>query len=1203
MVMPVYNGEKYLREAIDSILAQTFTDWEFIIVNEFGSNDAATDILKEYAARDARVRLLQNQTRLGIAESLNVGIRAAKGEYIARMDADDISGPERLQKQVEYLDAHSDVGLLGIHPTVFGEERWDWYTEYAPEQITANALFFLPCLHPTVMMRKSVLEEHGLLYNPEYRCTEDYDLFERILQYTKAGNLDDQELFRYRRYPTAATYAHVDDGNEVYRKVMSRALQRLSLSFSEEELSLLYIHGGCKEIDKKKLAEAMTRLDLLLKQIFQKNLLEKRFCTHKLFHTLHKRWKHMWECDIQAQYSWGKIPEEIAEVYQRSIFAQDTFCTPFEVEAGHIPRVTILMPSYNGEKYIYETIKSLEDQSFCDWELLIVNDPSTDNTVSIIQEYQKYDERIRLIVNEVKAGLAEALNQGIREARGEYIARIDDDDIAMPSRLEKQVRLLEERADVSLVGSWQRHFGKEEWVHRPPETPEEIKAALLFKCDVCHSTIMFKKENFTKRGLYYSPNYVSEDYELWTRAIRELKFYTIPEVLGEYRVNGENITASKLDKLETQQREIIARTLKELLHIHVPQSDMILLSGWENPFFDGGSGQKQLREREETLLQKIEKQNGKYRAYDPAALKATLNQRREWAGIIKPTKQSRAAAPKRTMKQRLKGFIKRLLKPLYHPFRWRYEDRLLRIESSVSQLAESVKYLQKTVQDLDGHLYDYYDYLTASIQGQDAQIKRLQAELGTAQAAVIAGVDKRALKAEQTLIESTDARIWKAEQALTASTDARIWKAEQALTASMDARIWKAEQVLITNAESEIKKRTGFLLGKLSEGLNIPVKLVDVLYANDTFNTYHHGSSATSHAILKMIQNKTQRVECIPMPDICENVSIYPSTIIDFTSDEFFGAWKEQNYTLVEAISRSKQIVVNGEGCLSAYCPGTLNLLYFIHVAQSRYKKPCSLINHSLCVRDIMGRNAEEQNVNVKEFKKIIELVYSNLHFSAVREQKSLDELKQMLPNGRFELSFDCMALYVQNFYSAAQQEKHYITISGGNALPENYVDIVGESLNVLKGIYKDAEMVFLFSDIPMSNTTTDMDVYKEISEKSAFPIRLISVKTTQEWLNIIESSCFLISGRFHHSIAAFMLDTPFAAFPTDTHKLESALEMMGCSDLLLNADIDKETLVKKIEKICERGSGGLFDKSKRRELLELAQKNFDGIQTEKGVT
>ena len=96
IVMPVFNGEAYIKEAIDSIIAQTFIDWEFIIVNEFGSNEAVTNIIHEYEKLDSRIRVIQNETRLRIAESLNVGLRAAKGEYIARMDADDIAGANRL---------------------------------------------------------------------------------------------------------------------------------------------------------------------------------------------------------------------------------------------------------------------------------------------------------------------------------------------------------------------------------------------------------------------------------------------------------------------------------------------------------------------------------------------------------------------------------------------------------------------------------------------------------------------------------------------------------------------------------------------------------------------------------------------------------------------------------------------------------------------------------------------------------------------------------------------------------------------------------------------------------------------------------------------------------------------------------------------------------------------------------------------------
>ena len=184
IVMPVFNGEQYIREAIDSIINQTFTDWEFLIINEFGSNKVVTDILKEYAAQDSRIKVIQNNERLRIAASMNVGLDMAQGEYIARMDADDIAMPERFQRQVEFMDKHPEVGLLGIKPTIFGEENWEWNAESDSKQIKADGIFYLPCLHPTVMIRTRVLRENNLKYNPEYYCTEDYDLFDRILQYT-----------------------------------------------------------------------------------------------------------------------------------------------------------------------------------------------------------------------------------------------------------------------------------------------------------------------------------------------------------------------------------------------------------------------------------------------------------------------------------------------------------------------------------------------------------------------------------------------------------------------------------------------------------------------------------------------------------------------------------------------------------------------------------------------------------------------------------------------------------------------------------------------------------------------------------------------------------------------------------------------------------------------------------------------------------
>lgn len=108
-----------------------------------------------------------------------------------------------------------------------------------------------------------------------------------------------------------------------------------------------------------------------------------------------------------------------------------------------------------------------------------------------------------MITNETNLKIAKTLNKGICEARGLYIARMDDDDISLPTRLEKEVEILDKNSSTVLVGSWQKHFGTNNWVHRPPELAKQIKATLLFECCVCHSTVMFKKDIFIKNKFFY----------------------------------------------------------------------------------------------------------------------------------------------------------------------------------------------------------------------------------------------------------------------------------------------------------------------------------------------------------------------------------------------------------------------------------------------------------------------------------------------------------------------------------------------------------------------------------------------------------------------------------------------------------------------------------------------------------------------------
>ena len=841
IVMPVYNGEAYINEAIDSIIAQTFTDWEFIIVNEYGSSEAVTSILHDYETRDRRIRVIQNETRLRIAESLNVGLRAATGEYIARMDADDVAGVNRLQRQVEYLDKNTNIGILGIRPTVFGAENWEWTTEFDSDKIYADSLFFLPSLHPTVMFRKAVLDEFHLEYDPSCHYTEDYEFFCRVLSHTKAMNLDDKTLFYYRTHAQAATHANVSEGNRIYKMVTARNIKDLGLELSEEELSLLYLHEGCKNMTGDVLIQSITKLDLLMKQIFQQNMKLKKYKTDALFHTMHKRWLHLWMCDILPSYQ-GKVPGKIKRHYERSIFFQNSLFLSFKALDGVAPKVTVLMPVHNGEKYLYEAIWSIQNQTFKNWELLIVDDKSSDNTVMIVQQFQKYDKRIRMVHNDQNLKIARTLNRGIDEAKGMYIARMDDDDISMPTRLEKEVAILDRYPNVAVVGSWQQHFGTSDWVHQPPESPAEMKATLLFACDVCHSTVMFKKDIFKNNHFYYDPEFLSEDYELWTRVSKKYDFYTIQEILGEYRLNGDNITAGKTEKFDHEARKITCAQLKENLGIDLSEKDQILVAKWTNPFMNASESERmELFQREEALLSEIEEKNKSTGYYDQDALAKVLNDRRQWAGLQfdkKLAEESRKRMQQfesQTKQNAIKNFLKKVLKKFYAPFRYRYENRLISIQESVLRHDGVSKEILNTLYDTNGHLYDYYKKLEEQIVQQDVCISQLQSsiarmteELRTmaealsarfaasenvitchmdqAQEIICATTDVRVSKAEQLINETMDARVWKAERFINETTDARVWRAEQRINETTDARVWRAEQRINETTDARVWK-------------------------------------------------------------------------------------------------------------------------------------------------------------------------------------------------------------------------------------------------------------------------------------------------------------------------------------------------------------------------------------------------------------
>jgi glycosyltransferase involved in cell wall biosynthesis len=226
VLLAVHNGEQYLREALQSILDQTFTDFEFLIFDD-GSTDQSLEILKEFAELDSRIRIVSRANR-GLTATLNEGIALARGEFIARMDADDIALPDRLAKQVAYLQDHPDCVLIGSRVLLVDPEgspiRQICQQMTHDEIDSALMTHGWPMVHPAVTLRSSALHAIGG-YCEAYRTNQDHDLFLRLAEYGRVANLPDL-LLKYRQHTKSISMANVKNNADPLAPILKEAHRR-----------------------------------------------------------------------------------------------------------------------------------------------------------------------------------------------------------------------------------------------------------------------------------------------------------------------------------------------------------------------------------------------------------------------------------------------------------------------------------------------------------------------------------------------------------------------------------------------------------------------------------------------------------------------------------------------------------------------------------------------------------------------------------------------------------------------------------------------------------------------------------------------------------------------------------------------------------------------------------------------------------------
>lgn len=225
--MTVYNGETYLRESVESILNQTFKDFKFLIIDN-ASLDRSRKIIRSY--EDPRIELVALPENIGQVAALNKGLDMIDTPLVARMDADDISMPRRLERQMEFMNNHPEVGICGTYAVAFtGKQETQWPKPCSPDDIKARLLFGCCLVHPSVMMRKSLLDRYHLRYNEQIGFSEDWDLWQRASRHFALANIP-VYLLDYRIHEHSVSRQNMEAQRSVDKRLIQRELESLGLN-------------------------------------------------------------------------------------------------------------------------------------------------------------------------------------------------------------------------------------------------------------------------------------------------------------------------------------------------------------------------------------------------------------------------------------------------------------------------------------------------------------------------------------------------------------------------------------------------------------------------------------------------------------------------------------------------------------------------------------------------------------------------------------------------------------------------------------------------------------------------------------------------------------------------------------------------------------------------------------------------------------
>jgi len=531
--LPTYNHKLFIREAIEGVLIQNYPNME-IVIGDDCSTDGTQEILKEYKNKyPDLIKLILSEKNTGITQNCNRILNECSGDYIAMFASDDVWLPNKINKQIELFKKNPDAVFCYTKTEVFESEtgrticifpQFKKIEDYSVYDDILEFTYAIGWSVPSFMFLKKAIPTHG--FESSIPNVSDWLFWIETIRNGKVIYID-EVLAKYRRHKNNASkdLFMIFTEHLLTLNLLEKKFNDLSLCVNKKRLSAIlgYIH----EMYKKNLHNRILQADLS-KFSFQLTHLIEQFSQHT-------------NAAKQVLSAENKVDGYQNNRAEMSLDKENQYEKQLQI--------SVVMITYNHEKYIAEAIQSVLDQTYKDFEFIIVNDGSTDRTDEIIRQFE--DPRIRYIY-QANQGPSAASNSGTIAAKGKYIALFSGDDVCYPHRIERQYEFLR-NSEYKIIFSWcdiiddsSRIVAQEETTARNVfNHPNRNQAQMLnyffyFGNYINAVTTMAERSIILEQGGWHLTSLQVQDWDMWIKLAKKYELYIMPERLIKYRIRDEN---------------------------------------------------------------------------------------------------------------------------------------------------------------------------------------------------------------------------------------------------------------------------------------------------------------------------------------------------------------------------------------------------------------------------------------------------------------------------------------------------------------------------------------------------------------------------------------------------------------------------------------------------------------------------------------